>query len=289
MPTAAQSVETLLKSGVQAVLLATADGFVIEAAALTPGAIDFDSLAAEVAGVFRAVNLIGRDLATSAVRSVVITLDNDQMVLAVPIAGEAIAVVLPQRGATSGVTPKTLDEIRAAMHHFLELHTGKQLLEAVSRVVEDLPVDAAQPAARDRDQIGGVRPGRIALTSVDVNVVGNVATVRVTLGLNHREAKAKAVGRDVPGQRATLAGNATIRAMLELLPAGHAVELTHLQATTPSREALWVLTRFLNPDGEQSLFGIAPVQEGDEAMSAAKAILNAVNRRVELLLAPPAP
>lgn len=283
MPTAAQSVETLLKTGVRAVLLATADGFVIEAATHTPGAIDFDSLAAEVAGMFRAANLMGRGLATSSVRSVVITLDNDQIVIAVPIAGEAIAAILPQPG-TVGLAPKTLDHIREAMHHFLELHTGKQLLDAVSQVVESLPGDDRQAAARSGDPGEGFRPGRIALTGVETTVVGNVATVRVTLGLEHREAKAKAVGRDLPGQRATLAGDATIRAMLELLPAGHAVELTHLQATTPSREALWVLTRFLNPDGEQSLFGIAPVQSNDEATSAAKAILNAVNRRVEMLL-----
>jgi hypothetical protein len=114
-----------------------------------------------------------------------------------------------------------------------------------------------------------------------------VATVHVSLGLGNREATAKTVGRDQPGQRALLAGEATIRAMLELLPPGHAVELTHLQATTPSREALWALTRFLSPDAEQSLFGIAPVQDGNEAMAAAKAILNAVNRRIEMLLAVP--
>jgi hypothetical protein len=50
---------------------------------------------------------------------------------------------------------------------------------------------------------------------------------------------------------------------------------------------LWALTRFLSPDAEQSLFGIAPVQDENEAMAAAKAILNAVNRRIEILLAVP--
>lgn len=276
--TVGPSVKTLLTDGVQAALLATADGFVIESAAHTPGIIDFDSLAAEAAGIVRAANLIGRDATTAAVRSVVITLDNDQTVVAVPIAGEAVAVVLPRRGLPSELTPATLEQIQATMRHILELHTGKQLLEAMVRV------DDALPAASARDRAARVRPGRIALAGVDVQAVGNVATVQVILGLEDRRSQAKTVGRDHPGQRALLAGEATIRAMLELLPEGHAVELTHLQATTPSREALWVLTRFLAPDSEQSLFGIAPVLDGDEATSAAKAILNAVNRRVEILL-----
>lgn len=283
MRTAAGSIETLLGHGVQAVLLATADGFVIEAAVQTPASLDFDSLAAEVAGVFRAANLIGRDVAGSPVRDVGITLDKDQTVLAVPIAGEAIGVLVPQRGTTRGDAVKVLDRISVALHHILELHTGTQLVEAMSRA------DEIDPSARGPQPATRIRPNRIALEGVDVNAVGNVATVRVSLSLDHREATAKTVGRDLPGQRAILAGEATIRAMLELLPAGHAVELTHLQATTPSREALWALTRFLSPDSEQSLFGIAPVQEGDEAVSAAKAILNAVNRRVEVLLTPPTP
>lgn len=287
MATAAQSVETLLKTGVQAVLLATADGLVIEAAGYTPETIDFDSLAAEMAGVFRAAHLMGRDLSGAGIRSVVVTLDNDQVLFAVPIAGEAIAVVLPDPGATAGLAPKTVDQIREAMHHFLELHTGKQLLEAVTRVVQTVPGET-RPAALEAGGKDPMRQSRIALGAVDRSVVGNVITVRVGLRLGTQEAAAKAVGRDTPGQQAVLAGDATIRAMLELLPPGHAVELTHVQATTSTREALWVLTRFLSPDGEQSLFGIAPVQEGDEATSAAKAILNAVNRRVEMLLAPPA-
>ena len=281
MPTAAESIRTLLRDGVQALLLATADGFVIEAAVQTSPAFDFDSLAAEVAGVFRAANLIGRDVAGSPVRNVVLTLDNGQSVLAVPIAGEAIGVLVPQRGTSHGDAVKAMDRIRGGMHHILELRTGTQLVEAMSRA------DEAESAVSE--VIPGIRSSRIALRGVHVNAVGNVATVRVSLGLNHREATAKTVGRDLPGQRAIMAGEATIRALLELLPAGHAVELTHIQATTPSREALWALTRFLSPDSEQSLFGIAPVQEGDEAMSAAKAILNAVNRRVEMLLAPPTP
>ena len=282
MRIAAGSIETLLGQGVQAVLLTTADGLVIEAAQ-TPASFDFDSLAAEVAGAFRAATLIGRDVAASPVRDVVITLDNGQTVLAVPIDGEAIGILVPQRGTPHGDAAKVLDQMRVALHHILELRTGTQLVEAMSRA------DEADPLASGRHPGTEVRPSRIALAGVDVNTVGNVATVRVSLSLDHRQATAKTVGRDLPGQRAILAGEATIRAILDLLPAAHAVELTHLQATTPSREALWALTRFLSPDSEQSLFGIAPVQEGDEAISAAKAILNAVNRRVEMLLAPPTP
>jgi hypothetical protein len=143
------------------------------------------------------------------------------------------------------------------------------------------------PQAPQHTPPAGSFRSRIALKGVEASVVGTVATVHVSLGLGHRVATAKTVGRDQPGQRALLAGEATIRALLELLPPGHAVELTHLQATTPSREALWALTRFLSPDAEQSLFGIAPVQDENEAMAAAKAILNAVNRRIEILLAVP--
>jgi predicted regulator of Ras-like GTPase activity (Roadblock/LC7/MglB family) len=262
-------------------MLATADGFVIESTAQTPDSLDFDSLAAEVAGVFRAANLIGRDAAGSPVRDVVLTLANGQTVLAVPISGEAIGVLLPQRGVRHDDAVMIMDRLRAPLQQMLEVHTGTKLVEAISRAdAVDLSARASQPAT-------GGRPSRIVLKGVEVNGVGNVATVRVSLGLDRRESAAKTVGRDVPGQRAVLAGEATIRAMLELLPPGHAVELTHLEATTPAREALWALTRFLSPDNEQSLFGIAPVQEGNEATSAAKAILNAVNRRIEVLLGSP--
>jgi predicted regulator of Ras-like GTPase activity (Roadblock/LC7/MglB family) len=278
LATTDESVSALLGENVRALLLATADGLVIDAATQPGTSYDFDNLAAEVAGIFRAANLIGRDVGASAVRSVALILENGQMVLAVPIAGEAIGVVIPLRAVSIGETPKNLDQIRTALHHIVEHQTGQKLVEALGRM------DAFQPiTARDASPINGVR-GRIALKSVQASAVGNVATVRVNLGLGPREVTAKTVGRDESGQRALLAGQATIRAMLELLPPGHAVELTHLQATTPAREALWALTRFLSPDAEQSLFGIAPVQDENEAMAAAKAILNAVNRRIEVLL-----
>lgn len=282
MQTAEGSSVALLAYGVQAVLLATADGFVIESTAQTPDSLDFDSLAAEVAGIFRAANLIGRDTAASPVREVLITLANGQTVLVAPIAGEAIGVLLPQRGVRNDDAVMLMERLRAPLQQMLEVHTGTKLVEAISRA------DVIDLAIRPSSQAAGSRPNRIVLRAVEVNGVGNVATVRVSLSLDHRESAAKTVGRDAPGQRAVLAGEATIRAMLELLPPGHAVELTHLEATTQAREALWALTRFLSPDSEQSLFGIAPVQEGDEAMSAAKAILNAVNRRIEVLLSAPA-
>lgn len=282
MATAAVSVETLLQDGVQALLLATADGLVIDAAERSGAALDFDSLAAEVAGIVRAANLLGRGIADSSVLTMALTLENGQMVVALPIGGEAIGVLVPQRSAPYGDVATTLDQIRTTLHQVLELQTGRTLIEAMTGL------GAFVPQATQHSPAAGGSRARIALKSVEASAVGTVATVHVSLGLGHREATAKTVGRDQPGQRALLAGEATIRAMLELLPPGHAVELTHLQATTPSREALWALTRFLSPNVEQSLFGIAPVQDGNEAMAAAKAILNAVNRRIEMLLAAPA-
>jgi predicted regulator of Ras-like GTPase activity (Roadblock/LC7/MglB family) len=280
MATATDSVRTYLTDGAVALLLATADGFVIDAAVEPADALDVDSLAAEVAGVFRTANLIGHDVADSAVRNVVITLDNGQAVLAAPIAGEAIGVLVPRRGTAYNDAVRSLEQARETMRRVLELRTGLKLVEAMSGIDE--------PAADGRPAPTATRPSRIALKWVQADAVGSVVTVRVSLGLGPHDATAKTVGRDTPEQRAILAGEATIRAMLELLPAGYAVELTHLQATSPSREALWALTRFLSPDSEQSLFGIAPVKDGDEAKSAAKAILNAVNRRIEVLLTPPA-
>lgn len=282
MVTSAESVKSLLREGAQALLLITADGFVIDVAAQPADSFDVDSLAAEVAGVFRTANLIGRDVGASDVRSIVITLDSGQTVLATPIAGEAIGVLVPRRGLPHSDAIRSLDQVQATMRRVLELRTGTRLVEAMSGL------DELAAAAAGQRTSAHIRANRIALKAVQVDAVGNVATVRVHLGLGAHEAAAKTVGRDLPEQRAVLAGEATIRALLELLPTGHAVELIHLQSTTPAREALWALTRFLSPDSEQSLFGIAPVQEGDEAMSAAKAILNAVNRRIEILLTPPA-
>src|SRR5574341_636685 len=133
MQTAEGSNGALLARGVQAVLLATADGFVIESTAQTPDSLDFDSLAAEVAGVFRAANLIGRDAAASPVREVLITLANGQTVLAAPIAGEAIGVLLPQRGVKNDDAVMLMERLRTPLQQMLEVHTGTKLVEAISQ------------------------------------------------------------------------------------------------------------------------------------------------------------
>lgn len=279
MALSVESVRSLLEDGMEALLLATADGLVIDAAARPGTSLEFDNLAAEVAGIFRAATLIGRGVAASPVVTLTLTMENGRMVLALPIAGEAIGVLIPQPATSYRDGLKALERVRLSLHQILEVQTGRKLVDAMARMSAFDTEPAPAPASA---------PGRVALKGVETTAVGTVATVRVHLGLGRRTAAAKTVGRDQPGQRARLAGEATIRALLELLPPGHAVELTHLEATTPAREALWALTRFLSPEAEQSLFGIAPVQDGDEALAAAKAILNAVNRRIEILLAAPA-
>jgi len=126
--------------------------------------------------------------------------------------------------------------------------------------------------------------GRIRFKGASLDVSGMVATATVKLVHGDREVTGRAVGRNAQERRLFLAAEAAARAVTEFLPQGYGVVVHDIQpAPAEVGKALWAVVLFLTPNGEESLLGIAPIE--DMVFEAAgKAVLNAVNRRVGLLL-----
>ncbi len=161
------------------------------------------------------------------------------------------------------------------------------------------PVPAAQqhhpspvePASEPADLPAAAMPvpgpdgvGRIRFKGASLDVSGMVATATVKLVHGDREVTGRAVGRNAQERRLFLAAEAAARAVTEFLPQGYGVVVHDIQpAPAEVGKALWAVVLFLTPNGEESLLGIAPIE--DMVFEAAgKAVLNAVNRRVGLLL-----
>jgi hypothetical protein len=122
------------------------------------------------------------------------------------------------------------------------------------------------------------------MKGASLDVSGMVATATVKLVYGEREVIGKAVGRNAQERRLLLAGEAAAHAITELLPQGYGIVVHDIQpAPDEVGKALWAVVLFLTPTSEESLLGIAPI---DEMVfeAATKAVLNAVNRRVAPLL-----
>ncbi len=159
-----------------------------------------------------------------------------------------------------------------------------------------LPVAAASPepdapAPTEATEHAAAMPvptpdgvGRIRFKGASLDVSGQVATATVKLMLGDREVVGRAVGRNAQERRLFLAAEAAARAVTEFLPQGYGVVIHDIQPAPPDvGKALWAAVLFLTPNAEESLLGIAPID--DMVFEAAgKAVLNAVNRRVGLLL-----
>lgn len=144
---------------------------------------------------------------------------------------------------------------------------------------------SVQPAAIPAPTPDGT--GRIRFKGASLDVSGMVATATVKLVYDDREVIGRAVGRNAQERRLVLAAEAAARAITEFLPQGYGVVVHDIQpAPAEVGKALWAVVLFLTPNGEESLLGIAPID--DMVFEAAgKAVLNAVNRRVGLLLGSP--
>jgi GGDEF domain-containing protein len=145
---------------------------------------------------------------------------------------------------------------------------------------------AAVPAAPEA--AGRLRAHRPVLTSMRLDLSGLVATAIVELTIGRRSAVARSVGRNAEGRRLFLIGEATARAVTDLLPAGYGAVIHDVQVLQPgtAEQGRGILSSvlFLSPDNEQYLFGVAAAGT-DPRLAAARAALSAVNRRIEPLLA----
>lgn len=123
---------------------------------------------------------------------------------------------------------------------------------------------------------------RLILEGVGLNITGQVATVVVDLSYGTRKQTEKVVARDSKEGRRVLIAEAAARAVTAFLPNGYGVVLKSINATPPDGDALLAKIVFLTPSGEETLMGVAPLD--DELRAAAKAVLSALNRRISRLL-----
>ena len=126
---------------------------------------------------------------------------------------------------------------------------------------------------------------RIVLEGVQMNLSGQVATAVVRLRERGRRVSSRSVGRNVERRRLHLLGDAAARALTELLPLGYGAVLSDIQTvSTEVGEAVVTAVTLLAPDGEQLLMGVARMDTGI-AEAAARAVLDAVNRRLSFVFA----
>ena len=126
---------------------------------------------------------------------------------------------------------------------------------------------------------------RVVLRKAELEAVGFTASATVEVSFGDRQVVGKAVGRNIPDQYLALAAEATIRAVTEFLPTGYGIVLENIQPVSSATEvAVWANIIFITPMDEQLLPGIARL-DGQPTLAAAKTILSAVNRRLEMVLA----
>jgi hypothetical protein len=147
------------------------------------------------------------------------------------------------------------------------------------------PVGAERPVPQET----GITPRgrRAVLAGLRLDLSGLVATAVVDLTFGQRRTTARSVGRNAEGRRLFLIGEATTRAVTELLPSGYGAVIHEVSLLQPgtAEQGRGVLSTvlFLSPSREQFLFGVAPAGD-DPRLAAARAALSAVNRKIEPLL-----
>jgi hypothetical protein len=119
-----------------------------------------------------------------------------------------------------------------------------------------------------------VRP---VLSSIDQRIHGQRAVVEVTLSSRHELFVGRAEGDGDPSHRHRLVGEATLKALQSLAPG---MELDLSAVGTSDLGEMKVAMAQVRQD-RTFLVGSALVMGGDPVMATAKAVLNALNRRLE--------
>ena len=116
--------------------------------------------------------------------------------------------------------------------------------------------------------------------SITDEITGGDARVTVTLDWEDRKWHGHAVGSS--RERARLAGEATLDALRRLTPDTGDLELLAL-ASTPV-DGIKVALAQVRMGGMETLVGSAMLDDGDDGTAAVRAVLDAVNRRIQRLL-----
>jgi hypothetical protein len=117
------------------------------------------------------------------------------------------------------------------------------------------------------------------LATIDQRLENGRATVSVAIGWGDRQFTGGAEGTSDPHQRARLVGEATLRAIEALSEGRHTFDLTAI-GTSDLGPVRIALAQIRESGWSDYLIGSAMVRDGDAATATAKAVLDALNRRI---------
>ncbi len=310
--------ERLSNLGVRTALVATWDGLLIDSVVCNDEPVELELLAANAAA---ALQLSHTDRPTRGrVDGVMAEFDSGSTIIVDPV-GDNTLVAFVANPASD------VAQLRAELRTLAQLAVAGDTAPAVTRAVHaparpaspappvsaphrktaasapaghpqapatptspgPAPIRATQPGAPAVQEIVRNTPAgrRVILKSVTLDAAGHAATATVELALNGRKVVGKAVARNDSAQYLSVAAEATVRAVSELLPDGYGVVVEHITPVASeldqSIRAVSVKVLFLTPAGEQTLLGIAKIA-GNEPVAAAKTVLSAVNGSIEILI-----
>lgn len=159
---------------------------------------------------------------------------------------------------------------------------GRAVAEAVSRLLHDGPDEPEQPPAVP--PLPSQRRPRPGIVRVDLAATDLEARAHVVLAAPDRTAAGDATSTATWRGHHRAVAAATVVAVEELVGGRVRIELDHVDVATygPDRTALVGLT-LVTGSGAERLSGSAVVRE-DECRAVVRAVLDALNRRIEDLL-----
>jgi hypothetical protein len=123
---------------------------------------------------------------------------------------------------------------------------------------------------------------RPAIVNIEGDIEGDDARVTVVLSYEDDRFFGQALGNSSPTHRARLAGEAALRAVESIT--GPTVRLELLAIAAADLGEAQVALAQVRLDGGEILVGSALMRKGDPEQAAAKAVLDALNRRLGLII-----
>jgi hypothetical protein len=117
------------------------------------------------------------------------------------------------------------------------------------------------------------------LATIDQRLENGRVAVSVSIGRGNTQFVGTADGSSDPQQRARLVGEATLRAVEQLTEDRHAFDLTAI-GTSDLGPVRIALAQIREAGWSDYLIGSAMVRDDDAATATAKAVLDALNRRI---------
>lgn len=127
---------------------------------------------------------------------------------------------------------------------------------------------------------------RPLLAMIDEEMEDDEVRVTVVLGWQDRAFEGEALGGSDDGLRPRLVGEATLRAVERVAAGRLLLDLTAV-ATTDLGDTRIAMAQVQTGTAADRLVGSAMIRENDPAKATARAVLDAVNRKLEIVLSGP--